>query len=91
MDGSVPFVLLGEFAGGISDIQAEIDMMESGLTPKGVVADKDDLPATGEKGDMYLVSDEGYATYVWDDLIEDWAPKINDVATAAELIEALYS
>jgi len=85
MDGVIPLSI-------IMDVQAEISSgIGSGLTPKGVVESASDLPATGEVGDMYLVSDEGYATYVWDDVKEKYAPKRNDAATVEEYMAAIYS
>lgn len=81
MDGIIPLALQ-------ADIGASIASLGSGFTVKGVVT-KADLPSTGSLGDLYLVSDEGYASYVWDGT--QFVAKINDVATAAELQEALYS
>lgn len=81
MDGVIPLALL-------SGVQASVAALGSGFTVKGVVT-KANLPATGTLGDLYLVSDEGYASYVWDGT--QWVAKMNDAATAAELQEALYS
>ena len=84
MDGSIPFAML-------KGVQTEVENMGSGLTSKGVVASASDLPDTGEVGDMYLVADEGYTTYVWDDLNNEYAPKRNDAATVEEYMAAIYS
>ena len=84
MDGVIPLSM-------IEGVQKEVENMGSGLVPKGVVASSSDLPASGEKGDMYLVADEGYTTYVWDDLNEIWAPKMNGAATVEEYLAAVYS
>lgn len=81
MDGVIPLALL-------SGVQESVSALGSGFTVKGVVT-KANLPATGTLGDLYLVSDEGYASYVWDGT--QWVAKMNDAATAAELQEALYS
>lgn len=81
MDGVIPLALL-------SGVQESVAALGSGFTVKGVVT-KANLPATGTLGDLYLVSDEGYASYVWDGT--QWVAKMNDAATAAELQEALYS
>ena len=84
MDGIIPFAML-------KGVQEEVESMGSGLTPKGVVASASDLPDSGEVGDMYLVADEGYTTYVWDDVNNEYAPKRNDAATVEEYMEAIYS
>lgn len=84
MDGIIPLAM-------IQGVQAEMETMGSGLTPKGVVASSSDLPDSGEIGDMYLVEDEGYTTYVWDDVNNEYAPKRNDAATVEEYMAALYS
>lgn len=81
MDGIVPFAMLG-------DVQQSIAALGSGFTVKGVVT-KANLPATGELGDLYLVSDEGYASYVWDG--DSWELKDGDVATNAEIDAAIFS
>lgn len=84
MDGIIPMAM-------ITGVQAQVSSIGSGLTPKGVVASASDLPATGDVGDMYLVADEGYATYIWDDLNSTWAKKLNDAATVQEYLNALYT
>ena len=82
MDGIIPFNLL-------LNVQSMIAALGSGFTVQGVVEDISSLPASGELGDIYLVSSEGYATYTWDG--EQWVLKLYDVATAADLQAALYS
>lgn len=81
MDGIIPFAMLGK-------VNQQIASLGSGFTVKGVVT-KANLPATGELGDLYLVSDEGYASYVWDG--SAWQEKDGDVATNAQIDSALYS
>lgn len=81
MDGVIPLAM----EAGLS---ASVASLGTGFTVKGVVT-KADLPSTGSLGDLYLVSDEGYASYVWDGT--QFVAKVNDVATAADLQEALYS
>lgn len=81
MDGIIPYALL-------QNVQQEISSLGSGFTVKGVVT-KANLPAEGELGDLYLVSDEGYASYVWDG--SAWQLKDGDIATNNEIDSALYS
>lgn len=81
MDGIIPFAMLGK-------VNKQIASLGSGFTVKGVVA-KANLPATGELGDLYLVSDEGYASYVWDG--SAWQLKDGDIATNADIDSALYT
>ena len=83
MDGIIPLGLQ-------TAINEMIASLGSGFTVKGVVT-KENLPSTGELGDLQLVSDEGYASYVWDDNLNEYVKKVNDVATSAELQEALYT
>lgn len=73
----------------LTNVQAMIAALGTGFTVKGVVADTASLPATGEIGEIYLVSGEGYATYTWNG--SEWVAKINNVATAAELQTALFT
>lgn len=82
MDGIIPFNM-------IANVQAMVAALGSGFTVKGVVGDDSELPESGELGDIYLMSSEGYATYTWDGT--QWVLKQNDVATAQELQAALYS
>lgn len=82
MDGIVPYSML-------QDVQEEISSLGSGFEVKGVVATTGDLPASGELGDLYMVSGEGYASYVWDG--SAWQEKDGDVATNAQIDTALYS
>ena len=81
MDGIIPYSML-------QDVQEEISSLGSGFEVKGVVT-KANLPASGELGDLYLVSDEGYASHVWDG--SEFKEKDGDIATAAEIDAALYS
>ena len=81
MDGIIPYAMLKK-------VNESIAALGSGFTVKGVVT-KANLPATGELGDLYLVSDEGYASYVWDG--SAWQEKDGDVATNADIDSALYS
>ena len=73
----------------LTSVQAMIAALGSGFTVKGVVEDASELPESGDLGDIYLMSSEGYTTYTWDGT--QWVAKINDVATAQELQSALYS
>ena len=82
LDGIIPLALL-------AGVQQEIAALGSGFTVQGVVNDTSSLPASGELGDIYLVSSEGYATYTWDG--EQWVLKLYNVATAEDLQAALYS
>lgn len=81
MDGIIPFAMLGK-------VNRQIASLGSGFTVKGVVT-KANLPATGDLGDLYLVSDEGYASYVWDS--SAWQLKDGDIATNADIDSALYT
>ena len=81
MDGIIPFAMLGK-------VNKQIASLGSGFTVKGVVT-KANLPATGELGDLYLVSDEGYASYAWDG--SAWQLKDGDIATNADIDSALYT
>lgn len=81
MDGIIPFAMLGK-------VNRQIASLGSGFTVKGVVT-KANLPATGDLGDLYLVSDEGYASYVWDG--SAWQLKDGDIATNADIDSALYT
>ena len=81
MDGIIPYSML-------QDVQEEISSLGSGFVVRGTVT-KANLPVSGELGDLYLISDEGYTSYVWDGTA--WHEKDGDVATAAEIDAALYS
>lgn len=72
----------------LGKVNKQIASLGSGFTVKGVVT-KANLPATGELGDLYLVSDEGYASYVWDG--SAWQLKDGDIATNADIDSALYT
>ena len=81
IDGAIPLAMIGA-------VNESIAALGSGFTVKGVVT-KANLPSTGELGDLYLVSDEGYASYVWDG--SAWQLKDGDIATNNEIDSALYS
>lgn len=81
MDGIIPYSKL-------KGINNSISALGSGFTVKGTTT-KANLPATGALGDLYLVSDEGYASYVWTG--SSWEEKGSDVATQADIRAALYS
>lgn len=88
MDGIIPFSKLGEVNAEMTDVSESIAALGSGFTVKGVVT-KENLPVSGELGDLYLVSDEGYASYVWDG--DSWELKDGDVATNADIDSAIFS
>lgn len=81
MDGIIPYSMLG-------DLQQEVSSLGSGFNVKGTVTYAQ-LPETGELGDLYLVSDRGYASYVWTG--SSWEEKGSDTATRADIIAALYT
>ena len=81
IDGAIPLAMIGA-------VNESIAALGSGFEVKGVVT-KENLPASGELGDLYLVSDEGYASYVWDG--SAWQLKDGDIATNNEIDSALYS
>ena len=89
MDGIIPYALMEQLAGEVENVAEMIEALGSGFTVKGVVAATTDLPGSGELGDLYLVSGEGYASYVWDG--DSWELKDGDIATNAEIDSALYS
>ena len=82
MDGIIPFA-------GIGEVEEMVGNLGSGFTVKGVVSTVSALPASGELGDLYMVSGEGYASYVWNG--SAWVEKDGDVATNAQIDTALYS
>lgn len=81
MDGIIPYSML-------QNVNESIAALGSGFTVQGVVT-KANLPASGELGDLYLVSDEGYASYVWDG--DSWELKDGDIASNNDIDSALYS
>ena len=89
MDGIIPYSLMEQLSGEVENVAEMIEALGSGFTVKGVVAATTDLPDSGELGDLYLVSGEGYASYVWDG--DSWELKDGDIATNAEIDSALYS
>ena len=89
MDGIIPFALMGQISSDVADVEQMVESLGSGFTVKGVVAATTDLPGSGDIGDLYLVSGEGYASYVWDG--DSWELKDGDIATNAEIDAALYS
>ena len=82
LDGIIPLAMIGQ-------VQQQVAALGSGFEVKGVVDAKTDLPAEGELGDLYLVSGEGYASYVWDG--DSWELKDGDVASNNDIDSALYS
>lgn len=82
LDGVVPLALM-------KNLEAEVNSLGSGFEVKGVVETVGDLPATGELGDLYLVSGEDYESYVWTGTA--YVLKGSDIATVAELTTALYT
>lgn len=82
LDGIVPFALL-------DGVKQMIASLGSGFEVKGVVATTSELPVSGELGDLYLVSGEGYTSYVWDG--DSWELKDGDTATDSDITTALYS
>ena len=82
LDGIVPLSM-------ILGTNQMVAALGSGFTVKGVVAATSNLPESGDLGDLYLVSGEGYASYVWDG--DSWELKGGDIATNTEILTALYS
>ena len=82
MDGIIPLSMIQ----GTNQMVASLG---SGFTVKGVVAAATNLPESGELGDLYLVSGEGYTSYVWDG--DSWELKDGDTATNSDITTALYS
>ena len=82
MNGTIPFALLGK-------TNEMIASLGSGFEVKGVVTNVSDLPASGELGDLYMVSSEEYASYVWDG--SAWELKDGGIASDEDIITALYS
>lgn len=82
LDGIIPLAMIGKTNQMVSNLG-------SGFTVKGVVAATTDLPATGTLGDLYLVSGEGYASYIWDG--DSWELKDGQIASNAEIDSALYT
>lgn len=82
MTGTIPLAL-------ISKTNEMIASLGSGFEVKGVVAATSGLPDSGTLGDLYLVSGEGYASYVWDG--DSWELKDGDIASDADITSALYS
>ena len=84
MDGIIPYAM-------IYAVQQMITSLGSGFEVKGIEVSKDDLPESGELGEIYLVSGEGYTPYTWDGTESAWMPVMFNVATAVETQSALYS
>ena len=84
MDGIIPYALL-------RDVEQMIASLGSGFEVKGIEASVSDLPDSGELGEIYLVSGEGYTPYTWDGTESAWMPVMFNVATAVETQSALYS
>ena len=89
MDGIIPYAMMGKISSQVNDVEEMIESLGSGFTVKGVVAATTDLPESGELGDLYLVSGEGYASYVWDG--DSWELKDGDIATNAEIDAVIYA
>ena len=89
MDGIIPYAMMGKISAQVEDVEEMIESLGSGFTVKGVVAATTDLPVSGELGDLYLVSGEGYASYVWDG--DSWELKDGDIATNAEIDAVIYA
>lgn len=89
LDGIIPLAMMGAMQETVRNVEEEVSHLGTGFTVKGVVESQSALPASGTLGDLYLVSGEGYASYVWDG--SAWHLKDGDVATHADLIAALYS
>lgn len=82
LDGIIPLAM-------INQVSQQVAALGSGFTVKGVVTNKTDLPNSGTLGDLYLVSSEGYASYVWDG--DSWELKDGDIATNNDIDAALYT
>ena len=82
MNGIIPYALL-------NSVKNMVASLGSGFTVKGVVTATSNLPESGTLGDLYLVSGEGYASYIWDG--SAWQLKDGDVATDADITSALYT
>lgn len=81
MDGVIPLSMT-------ASTQEMVSQLGSGFTVKGVVTEAN-LPDSGTLGDLYIVSDKGYASYIWDG--SAWQEQAGDVATNANIDSALYS
>ena len=83
MDGVIPYAFL-------QGVKAMVAALGNGFTLKGIVATTSDLPESGELGDLYMVSSEGYASYTWDE--DEWVLKIGvKTASLADIEEALFT
>lgn len=87
-----PYILLkkkvNQSATEISAIETALETYPSGFTYKGDVASVNDLPASGnEKGDMYIVTGENNAEYIWNGTA--WEARFNAITN--EQIDNLYS
>ena len=82
MDGIIPYSM-------IQGTNQMVAALGSGFEVKGVVAATSNLPESGELGDLYLVSGEGYASYIWDG--DSWELKDGDIASDADIAAALYA
>lgn len=69
-------------------LKKQINNLTPGYSYKGSVATSTDLPASGTLGDMYTVTDEGNAQYVWNG--SAWVKLYSQIATNAQ-IDGLYS
>ena len=85
MDGIIPYAFL-------QGVKAMIASLGNGFTLEGIVESTSDLPETGELGQLYMVADEGYASYTWDNTTEEWVLKIGvKTASIADIQEALFT
>lgn len=87
-----PYILLkkkvNQSATAISAIETALETYPSGFAYKGDVASVNDLPASGnEKGDMYIVTGENNAEYIWNGTT--WEARFNAITN--EQIDNLYS
>lgn len=58
--------LYGLLKKDVGATDAAVNSLQPGYTFQGSVSAAADLPATGEKGDLYVVKNEDNAQYVWD-------------------------
>lgn len=87
-----PYILLknkvNQSAEAISAIETALETYPSGFSYKGDVASVNDLPSSGnEKGDLYVVTGEDNAEYIWNGTT--WVARF--IAITNEQIDSLYS
>lgn len=72
----------------ITELQNVVNAIGTGaFVYRGSVASSANLPGSGDVGDMYTVTAEGNAEYVWDGT--DWI-KLNNLAITNLQIDALF-